>query len=242
MPVRLLYWPQLPGRGELVRLVLAEAGLDWSEPAREQGSVQPVLDALSAPGELPHFAVPVLEIGGLRLSQTASIARYVACKHGLEGSSEAHACHALQLAMTVMDLLGEVHDTHHPVSTALYFEDQRTEAQKAAVSFRGQRLPKFLARFDAVLAHNAAEHPGSGWLLGPERTYADLFLAHAIDGLSHAFPLAMAGRLGEVPRLVAHRDQVFALPRVAAYRASQRRLPFNAHGIFRHYPDLDGAP
>lgn len=30
-------------------------------------------------------------------------------------------------------------------------------------------------------------------------------------------------------------------PRVAAYLASERRIPFNDMGIFRHYPALDVA-
>jgi glutathione S-transferase len=34
---------------------------------------------------------------------------------------------------------------------------------------------------------------------------------------------------------------VAELPRVAAYLRSERRLPFNEQGIFRHYPELDLA-
>jgi glutathione S-transferase len=29
--------------------------------------------------------------------------------------------------------------------------------------------------------------------------------------------------------------------RIAAYLASERRIPFNNDGIFRHYPELDAA-
>jgi len=36
------------------------------------------------------------------------------------------------------------------------------------------------------------------------------------------------------------RDQVAALPNVAAYLASSRRIAFNQMGIFRRYPELDG--
>jgi glutathione S-transferase len=35
------------------------------------------------------------------------------------------------------------------------------------------------------------------------------------------------------------RDRVAALPRIAAYLESERRLPFNEDGIFRRYPELD---
>jgi glutathione S-transferase len=36
------------------------------------------------------------------------------------------------------------------------------------------------------------------------------------------------------------RDRVALRPRIAAYLASERRIPFSEQGIFRHYPELDG--
>jgi glutathione S-transferase len=41
------------------------------------------------------------------------------------------------------------------------------------------------------------------------------------------------------PRSVALHERVAARPRIAAYLASKRRIGFNQHGIFRHYPELD---
>jgi glutathione S-transferase len=63
-----------------------------------------------------------------------------------------------------------------------------------------------------------------------------------VDGLRYAFPNAMAALTRRIPRLLALRDRVAARPRIAAYLASDRRLPFNQQGIFRHYPELDAAP
>jgi len=40
-------------------------------------------------------------------------------------------------------------------------------------------------------------------------------------------------------QLIALHDRVAARPRLVAYLASERRLPFNQEGIFRHYPELD---
>jgi glutathione S-transferase len=34
-------------------------------------------------------------------------------------------------------------------------------------------------------------------------------------------------------------ERVKARPRITAYLASARRIPFNEEGIFRHYPELD---
>jgi glutathione S-transferase len=47
-------------------------------------------------------------------------------------------------------------------------------------------------------------------------------------------------RLGHrLPLLHALKQRVVQRPRIAAYLASPRRLPFNESGIFRHYPALD---
>jgi len=41
------------------------------------------------------------------------------------------------------------------------------------------------------------------------------------------------------PRVIALHDKVAQRPRIAAYLASERRIPFNEGGIFRHYKELD---
>jgi glutathione S-transferase len=61
-----------------------------------------------------------------------------------------------------------------------------------------------------------------------------------VEGLRYAFPKAMRGWEKRTPRLIALRDRVAARPRIAAYLASERRIPFNESGIFRRYPELDG--
>jgi glutathione S-transferase len=49
----------------------------------------------------------------------------------------------------------------------------------------------------------------------------------------------MIGLTAGHPRLEALRVRIAALPRIAAYLASKRRLRFSQQGIFRHYPELD---
>jgi len=60
-----------------------------------------------------------------------------------------------------------------------------------------------------------------------------------IAGLNYAFPKAMEGMSRKHPRLMALHQGIMKRPRIAAYLASSRRLPFNQHGLFRHYPELD---
>jgi glutathione S-transferase len=40
--------------------------------------------------------------------------------------------------------------------------------------------------------------------------------------------------------VLALRDAIAKRPKLAAYLASERRIPFNETGIFRRYPELDG--
>ncbi len=238
-PYRLYYWNALPGRGEPVRLVLEEAGAAYVDvarlPAEDGGTNAAVVGARrGALGGIPPFAPPVLVDGELVLSQTAAICDYLARKHGLVPAGEGARANALQLLLSVMDVYAEAHDTHHPVATGQYYEDQRDAAIVAAAAFRGERLPAWLGYFERVIAAS-----GGPWLLGAERSYPDLALALAVDGLAYAFPRATARVLADTPAVAALRDAAWALPRIAAYRSSSRRMPFNEDGIFRAYPELD---
>lgn len=238
----LFYWPTIQGRGEFVRLVFEEAGLHYVDVARlpdEQGgggrAIVKLLKDDSA--GMPPYAAPVLRVGGLRLAQTALICRYVAERGGLAPADADDALRAEQLMMLVMDMVVEAHDTHHPIGGALYYEDQKPEALRRAENFTTLRLPKLLGYFERVLALNTA---GRGEVLvGAALSYADLGLFQTIAGLAYAFPNALAALTGQVPRVLALHDAVAARPRIAAYLASPRRIPFNEMGIFRHYPELD---
>jgi glutathione S-transferase len=75
--------------------------------------------------------------------------------------------------------------------------------------------------------------------MGSRVTYADLSLFQVIAGLSYAFPHAMAKAARHQRRLFSLHAAVQARPRIAAYLASPRRIPFNEEGIFRHYAELD---
>ena len=61
---------------------------------------------------------------------------------------------ANQLQLTISDIVAEAHDTHHPISTNKYYEDQRKEAKARAKDFREARIPKFLDYFEGVVRHN----------------------------------------------------------------------------------------
>ena len=236
MRYELYYWPSIQGRGEFVRLALEEAGADYLDVARlpKQG-VPALMQFLGGkPQERPPFAPPFLKAGKLVIAQTANILLWLAPRHGLVPKSEAARVWAHQLQLTVADWLVETHDAHHPIGGAFYYEDQKPESRRRAAHFTAERLPKFFGYFERVLGRERG-----GWLLGKTFSYADISLFQMMAGLRYAFPRAMERLKPKHPRSVALHDRVASRPRIAAYLASRRRIAFNQHGIFRHYPELD---
>lgn len=233
MTYELFYWPTIQGRGEFVRLALEEAGAAYVDVAREPGGMERLMKMLKEGGH-PSFAPPFMKAGELTIGQTANILLFLGQHHGLAPLDEAKGLWTHQLQLTIADLVAEVHDSHHPVSSSRYYEDQKPEAKRRAASFIGERIPKYLGYFERVLGKRE-------WLVGEQPSYADLSMFQVIEGLRYAFPRAMAGLAKDYPGLASLRDRVAARPRIAAYLASPRRLPFNEEGIFRHYAELDRA-
>jgi len=239
MTYELHYWPGLQGRGEFVRLALETAGADYVDIARGQDGLERMTDVFDDPAQ-PHppFAPPVLKDGDLLIGQTAAILLYLGPRLGLAPDSEGDRLWTHQIQLTIADLVTEAHDTHHPVATGLYYEDQMAEAARRAADFRANRLPKFLDWFERILTRNPTSG-GGPWLVGDRTTYADLSLFQALEGLSYAFPKAMARLLPDRPRLQRLHAAVLTLPRLRAYIDRGPRIPFNQQDILRRYPELD---
>lgn len=240
MKYELFYWPSIQGRGEFVRLALEDAGADYVDVARSKGRGRgmPAMLRLmeSADVARPPFAPPFLRAGDLLVAQTANILQFLGPRLGLVPKDEPGRLWAHQLQLTIADFVAEAHDVHHPISGGLYYEDQRPEARKAATHFTRERIPKFLAYFEKVLERNP---DGPGHLVGRQTSAADLSMFQMMAGLGYAFPRTMARLAPRHPRLAALAERVASRPRIVAYLASKRRLPFNEQDVFRHYPELD---
>jgi len=183
------------------------------------------------------FAPPFLRVGRLVIAQTANILQYLGPRLRLVPADEPSRLAAHQHQLTIADFVVEIHDTHHPLGPTLYYEDQKQAARRRAAEFVKQRMPRFLGYFEAILGDNRR---GKGrHAVGGALTYVDLSLFQIMEGLAYAFPRSLARMRRRIPKLAALRDAVAARPRIAAYLASPRRIPFNEAGIFRHYPELD---
>ncbi|WP_404711090.1 glutathione S-transferase [Sphingomonas sp. MMS24-J13] len=236
MSYDLWYWPGIPGRGEFVRLALEAGGIPYHDRAMEAGEdgMSAIGDDIDRDRKTPPFAPPYLVAGTLTIAQTANILLYLGEKHGLAPQDVAGRLWVNQCQLTIADMVTEAHDTHHPIASGAYYEEQKPEAKKRSADFRETRMPRYLTYFEQALAKQG------DWLAGDTWSYADLSLFHLIEGLRFAFPKRMETLEKDTRRLVKLHDAVAEIPRIKAYLASDRRQAFS-NGIFRHYPELDAA-
>src|SRR5207237_1008920 len=83
------------------------------------------------------------------IGQTANILMFIGARHGLSPGTEAGRLWTNQLQLTVADVVQEVHDTHHPIASGLYYEDPRKEATRRAAAFLKSRAPKSLGYLES---------------------------------------------------------------------------------------------
>ncbi len=238
MPYELFYWPSIQGRGEFVRLVLEEGGAEYIDVARGRGPGRGVaaMTALMGQGPFAPFAPPFLRDGDVMVSHVANILLYLGPKLGLAPKDDELRLYAHGLQLTITDFIAEVHDTHHPISTGHYYEDQKAEAKARTKAFLDERLPKFFGYFELRLAANPA---GPQHVVSAEFSTVDLSLFQLWAGMAYAFPKAFANAADRWPNLAALAASVEKRPNIARYLASDRRIAFNESGIFRRYPELD---
>jgi glutathione S-transferase len=242
MLYRLYYWPGIQGRGEYVRLALEEAAARYVDLAlvpAERGGGVPALEKILDGADIarPPFAPPLLKAGRQLIAQTANILLFLGPRLHLVPRAAAGRLWVHQLQLTLADFISEIHDTHHPLGSGLYYAQQKAAARRRSEDFIAHRLPKFLNYFETVLERNGAAR--SPWLVGRSLSYVDLSMAQVIAGLQYAFPKASRARLRRCPQLRALHEAVFARPNIQRYLDSGRRVAFNNDGIFRHYPELD---
>ena len=182
----------------------------------------------------PPYAPPFLKAGKLVIAQTAEILFYLGPRLKLAPRDEAGRLWAHQLQLTITDLVVRIHDTHHPVSGWLYFEEQRPAAQRRTKDFWRYQVPKMLGYFERVLQKN-----GGSYSVGRSLSYVDLSLFQIVEGMRYAFPKRMKRFEKKIPGLVALHDRVAKRPRIKAYLASKRRIPFSQWGIYRYFKELD---
>jgi glutathione S-transferase len=122
MRYELYYWPSIQGRGEFIRLALEEAGADYVDVARRPGKrgVSAMMKLIENPRlTRAPYAPPFVKAGKIIVAQTANVLLFLGPRLKLAPRDEGGRLWAHQLQLTISDLVNEIHDTHHPVSSWL---------------------------------------------------------------------------------------------------------------------------
>ncbi|KAK3325140.1 glutathione S-transferase [Apodospora peruviana] len=246
-PYHLIYWPGLPGRGEHVRLVLEEAGAEYTDTAHTDDGIKEVLQHINA--EVPDDGVnppicapPILRHGEVLINQTPNIILYLGTQLGLvpDPKDEPAGIYRVnELVLTALDgLSNEPHDCHHPIAIGEYYEDQKEESLRKSQDYVKNRLPKFLGYFERVLRSKSSGH--GPWLYGGQLTVADLVLFQCLDGIKFMFRKAVKKleKDGNYSKVFALHEAVKQRPNIKDYLESDRRQQYS-NGIYRYYEELD---
>jgi glutathione S-transferase len=217
MPLPTLIYFAGRGRAEVIRLVLAEAGVEYREHVVGKGT--PPVDgrptdfaALKATGALPFEALPVWEeASGFRLAQSAAIANHIARAHGLRGRNALEEARCDELLGAVDDVRLELRKLYGVPA------EQRSALRAELVS---ATLPRWLGFLERLLARNGSTE---GLAVGGAVTVADLALWYLLEMIrDNGFGAA----LERTPALLTFASRIAARPRIAAYLKDPRRPAF----------------
>jgi len=150
------------GRGELSRLILAYAAVPY-EDKRVTFQEWPALKP-----QMPLGFMPVLEYDGEVISQSKTIARFLAKKFGIAGKTNLEQAKADMIVDCVTD-----------IEIARYkwvFAPDPTAKQTGKEAFEKETLPKFLSQMLDIFQQ------GKGtFMVGEELTWADIAVAGFLD-------------------------------------------------------------
>ena len=235
---KLYYWPMLPGRGEFIRLLFEHAEATYIDVGRlpeDQGGgiigIQKFLNNTERGRR--SFALPVVESGDLVISQLPNICLYLAKQFGLLPKGKLGWI-ANQIQLSICDVINECHNTHHPLSTSLTYEDQKEAARENAQAFLKNRLPRWMHYFESVLQQNGGE-----FMIGTKLSMLDIQLFQLMRGIHYAFPKHFTQQNQYTPGINQLVERVRQEPGISNYLASDRCIDFNEFGIFRAYPELE---
>jgi glutathione S-transferase len=203
---RLIYFAAR-GRAEVIRLILAEAGVAYED---DTFTGREAFAALKASGRLPFLAVPVWEEEGLRLAQSVAIANHIGRAHGMRGSSPREEALVDQAVGAVEDVRTELRrlSSAEPAKRPEIRSELRTEV-----------LPRWFGHLERLLGANLK---GSGFLVGDRLSVADLALWYLIE---IARDNDFGSALDACPLLQGFFERIAAKPRIAAYLGSPKRWP-----------------
>lgn len=217
-----LYYFHGRGKSQQSRWVLAAAGIPFQNVCL---STAAEIQALRQEKKLTYNQVPMLEIDGMRLTQSMAIVRHAARLGKLEGATPVEQARVDEIVEGISDARNGL----------IGFPFQR-DAMDACRQYLGS-VQKYFPIFEELAARNSSQP----FAVGNALTVADVLLAELVDNSYEAVYSAADEQQAEqhilkpYPRLSALHSHVLSLPQIQAFKSSPNWFPFPAHDVGRKY-------
>ncbi|GJQ12079.1 hypothetical protein GpartN1_g3870.t1 [Galdieria partita] len=198
----LVYFP-VRARAEHIRLMLEDLMLPYKMDIIPKENWRAYREATRGTAALPFGQLPILRYGEFTLAQSGAIARFLARKYDLYGSSEKEMAMCDMVYEEVRDIF-EVYDT-------FVLDRQRTSKEKTFYSEMSQRLDNLEK---VVQSQNAT------YSVSDRPTFADYWLEEQLDYLLRIKPSILDGR--NALQRIYHNMR--SRPNIEAYLKSDRRI------------------
>ncbi|TGZ53223.1 Uncharacterized protein DBV15_01566 [Temnothorax longispinosus] len=132
-PYKLIYFPDI-GLGEPIRFLLSYAGIEFVDERihpNEWPKIKPTM---------PFGKVPVLEVDGKKIDQSAAICRYLAKQCSLAGKNDWESLEIDATVDTMYDLRANI---------ARFFYESNEQAKEEKLKAAKETVPYYLERLDA---------------------------------------------------------------------------------------------
>jgi len=159
--IKLTYF-NMTARAELSRLILAQAGAEF-EDCRIERADWPELKKSLCLGQLP-----VLEVDGIVIAQSMTIARFLARKFNLVGKTDIEAAEADQAIDAVKDLF--------VIVTPIVKEQDSEKKEEMIKKLETETLPTWLRMMERLLTSKGGKH-----FAGTQLTWADIALYDTLE-------------------------------------------------------------
>ncbi|XP_031631212.1 glutathione S-transferase-like [Contarinia nasturtii] len=183
---------------EPIRVLFAYGGIDY-EDVRFQREEWPAIKPT-----MPMGQAPVLDVDGIRVHQSVSIARYIAKKVGLSGANDWES-------LLIDVAVDTVNDLRQKISIAQYEPDEAVKAKKFEV-LKSETLPFYLEKLESIAKEN------NGYLALGKLTWADLYFVGLLDYLNFMIGFDLTTDRPNLKKVV---DNVTAIESIKAWIAKR---------------------
>jgi prostaglandin-H2 D-isomerase / glutathione transferase len=182
------------GRAELTRILLADAGVEFEDVRLDKEAF------VALKPSLPNGQLPVLEVDGKVLAQSAAMAQYVAAANGFYTGDTFTDAKINELHENVRDEIGAL-------VKAKFSENKDEELKK----FITEVHPKWLKRYEVVYASNT----DTVFSYADKPTLGDYAVFQLLDELRLFNPNSSIPE--DFPNLKKFVETMYARPRIAAW-------------------------